>query len=115
MVIVLAVLALGAVGTETRDDGEGVGESGEGSRLLDERFQTSAPAGEQTSSIRNEGVIFSNPSLDVDDPVFRQTVDSAIGSIRSVPEVEAAFSYFDTGDPSSAAEDRHAVLAGVSL
>ncbi len=116
IVIVLAVLALMAVGTETRDDEEGVGESGQGQRLLEERFRSSAPSeGEQRASTRNEGVIFSNPSLDVDDPLFRQTVETAMASIRSLPGTATAFSAFDTGDLGSVSEDRHAVLAAVSL
>ena len=46
IVIVLAVFSIIAVGTETRDDDSGVGESGKGSALLNERFAAdpSAPS-----------------------------------------------------------------------
>ena len=115
VVIVLAILALMAVGTETRDDSEGVGESGQGSRLLEERFRTGPTPVQERSFARNEGIIFSNPFLDVSDPLFQQTVDTALASIRAVPEVLSAISFYDTGDLSSVAEDGHAILAGVSL
>ena len=57
LVIVLAVLAIGFVGTETRDDGGGVGESDEGSELLNERFAPDHYASESASHTRRASVI----------------------------------------------------------
>ncbi len=63
VVIVLAFLSILYIGAETRDDDSGVGESGRGSELLGERFNTPRYASRTTSSSRHEGVIFSSPSL----------------------------------------------------
>ena len=81
---VLALFALVAVGTEIRDGG-GVGDSGRGSDLLDERFDVPAPAGTVVVPARTERIIFSNPSLDVDDPEFQATVDALTREIRGLP------------------------------
>ena len=39
-VFILAMLSIIAVGTETRDDDEGVGDSGKASKLMRERFRS---------------------------------------------------------------------------
>ena len=67
IVIELAVFSIIAVGTEIRDDDGGVGESGKGSALLNERFTPDPADTEPASRTRREGVIFSNPSLDAND------------------------------------------------
>ena len=107
--IAVALFALIAVGTEIRDGG-GVGESGRGSDLLNERFGVPPPAETVVVPARTERIIFSNPSLDVDDPQFQETVDALTREIRELPLVTSAVSYFDTDDPNMLAEDRHAVL-----
>ncbi|MCH7737169.1 MAG: MMPL family transporter [Chloroflexi bacterium] len=114
LVIVLAVLAIRFVGTETRDDDSGVGESGRASELLNERF---APliAARTANRTRREGVIFSNLSLDANDPLFRDTVVSVVETIRSLPQVIEAESYYDTQDASMFADDGNAVLASIIL
>ncbi|MAQ54392.1 MAG: hypothetical protein CL719_05980 [Chloroflexi bacterium] len=115
IVIVLAVFSIIAVGTETRDDDSGVGESGKGSALLNERFAADPSATQPARRTRREGVIFSNPSLDANDPRFVETVESAMQSFRDLPQVIAAVSYFDTQDASMFADDGNAILASVTL
>jgi RND superfamily putative drug exporter len=114
LVIVLAVLAIGMMGTETRDEEGGVGESGKGSELLNERF-AAGPAFKSTSHTRLERVIFSNPSLDANDPLFMEAVASAMQAIGDVPQVLNAISYYDVQDASMLADDGNAVLAIVTL
>jgi len=96
LVIVLAVLAIRFVGTETRDDGGGVGESGEGSEILNERFASDRDASESASHTRRASVIFSNPSLNADSLAFKETVDSTMQVVRNLPQLLAALSYYDT-------------------
>ena len=115
IVIVLALASIIVVGTEIRDDGSGVGESGEGSELLNERFNAGPATTEPVSHTRRERVIFSNPSLDANDPAFKDTVESTIQAIRDLPQVTAAVSYYDERDASMFADDGHAVLAIVLL
>ena len=114
LVIVLAVLAIGMIGTETRDDGGGVGESGKGSELLNERFAPD-PAAVSASHTRRERVIFSNPSLDANDPLFVETVGSTLQAIGDLPSVINSVSYYDTQDASMFADDGNAVLAIITL
>ena len=115
IVIVLAVLSIGLVGSDIRDDEGGVGESGQGSELLRDRFSSAPADPQETKRTRHEGVIFSNPSLDANDPLFRDTVVSTIQSIRDFPQVVEALSYFDTNDASMLADDGNAVLAAITL
>ena len=115
MVIVVAVLSIAFVGADIRNGDGGVGESGQGSELLQDRFNSASAASETHSHTRHEGVIFSNPSLDANDPLFRETVVSTIQSIRDLPQVTDAISYYDTNDASMLADDRMAVLATVTL
>ncbi|MDA1128678.1 MAG: MMPL family transporter [Chloroflexi bacterium] len=113
--IMLAVLSIALVGSELRDDQAGVGESGQGSELLNERFNSGAANTETAEITRREGVIFSNPSLDADDPLFKDTVASTMQAIRDLPQVAAALSYYDTGDASMLSDGGNAVLAAVTL
>jgi len=116
IVIVLAVLSIAFVGADLRDDDGGVGESGRGTELLRERFNTAPSVAQSEIRIRRrEGVIFSNPSLDANDPLFRDTVAATIQSIRDIPQVIDAVSYYDTNDASMLADDGNAVLATVTL
>ena len=115
VVVILAVAAIAGVGTETRGDGGGVGDSGKGSDLLDERFGGPPLPGEVRTASRLERLIFSNPSMNVDDPAFKETVDRVMGQVRTLPLVTDALSYYDTGDEDLVADDGNAVLALVVL
>ena len=115
VVFILAVLAMVAVGTETRGDDEGVGDSGKASELLHERFRSEPPSTETRQPIRTERIIFSNPSSDIDDSTFRNTVQSIVDELRDSPHIESVVSYYDTDDAGMAADDRHAVIAVVEL
>ena len=87
LVLVMAVFVSSTVETKLLDDNElGEGESGEAIRLLDERFDDGAAPTEQ--------LVFSNPSLDVDDPVYRSTVQGLVQELRALPEVSAVVSYY---------------------
>ena len=113
--IFLAVVVMIAIGTETRDDDEGVGESGKAVKLMEERFRSEPVPDEPRVPTRTERLIFSNPSLEVDDPLFRSTVESTINDLRALPGVTSAVSYYDTGEPDMLADDRRAVLGWVTL
>lgn len=115
LVIVLAVLSIMYVGANTRNDASGVGESGQGSELLNERFNSAQSEPQTARRIRHEGVIFSNTSLDVNDPLFEDTVNKTIQSIRDLPHVSGAVSYYDTRDATMLAGDENAVLAAITL
>ena len=106
----LALLALVYLGTEIRDCC-GVGDSGKGSGLLNERFDIPPLPGAVIVPARTERIIFSNPSLDTNDPEFQSTVDALTREIRGLPLVTSAVSYYDTEDPNMLADDLHAVLA----
>ena len=114
-VIAFAFVAIIAVGTETRGDDEGVGESGKGDKLLSERFRAEPSPDEVRMPTRTERIIFSNPSLDVGDPAFRTVVETTVQKVSAVPGVTAVNSFFDTGDSGMVADDRNAVLALVTL
>ena len=63
LVLVMAIFVSGAVATKLLDESEiGEGESGVAGRLLEERFDEGGAPTEQ--------LVFSHPSLGVDDPVY---------------------------------------------
>ena len=109
------MLAIFVVGTETRGDDEGVGESGKASELMQERFRSEPSSTETRRPTRTERIIFSNPSLDIDDSTFRSTVQSVVDGLRGKPFVESVVSFYDTDEPGMAADDRQAVIAVVEL
>ena len=105
---------LSTVETKERFDDEGVRDSGRAEELLYERFRRElVPTEERLINARGERLIFSNPSLDVDDPAFRSTVDRLVQDLRALPQVQSAVSYYDTNDPDMVAADRNAVLGFV--
>ncbi len=114
VVIVLALAAIMMVGTETRD-GSSSGESGKADDLIDERFDTEPDPAEVRESIRRERVIFSNPSLDVSDPVFEATVQSVIDELRGDDTVKEVVNFYENGDSSLVADDNNAVLIVVDV
>ncbi len=107
--IAMAMFAQMSLGTEILEGG-GVGDSGKGADLLVEHFDVAPAEGKIAVSGRTERIIFSNPSLDADDPAFQASVDTLTHAIQNLPLVTSAFSYYDTGDSSMLAGDRHAVL-----
>ena len=92
-----------------------MGESGKASELLRERFRSEPSPAEASQLTRTEQIIFSNPSLDVDDSTFRSTVQAIVDELRDSPHVESVVSFYDTDDSGLLADDRHAVLAVVNL
>ena len=106
LVIVLAMFVLNTVETKTLDY-NGEGESAIGADLINDRFQfNSAPT---------EQLVFSNPSLDAQDPRFRSTVAGLVKQLRALPEVASVASYYDTGDSAMLSEDGHVVLSQVVI
>jgi len=107
-VILLAIFVSRTVETNFLDDTAfGVGESGKGIDLIDERFDV--------VTVPTEQLVFSNPSLSVDDPVFRSTVESLVQDLRALPEVASVASFYDTGDPNMVSEDGRVLLAQVVI
>ena len=99
MMLVLAVLASSTFKVKMLDDSAfAEGESGEAVRLLEERFDVGGAPTEQ--------LVFSHPSLDVDDPVYRSTVEELVQELRATPEVSALVSYYETEDPRLVSADR---------
>ena len=115
--IFLAVMAISVVGTETRRDDGGVGDSGKAYELLRERLWSVPPPTDEPRVPpipgRTERIIFSNPSLDVTDPAFRSAVDGVVQKIRALPKVVSVVSFYDTGEQGMVADDMRAVLAVV--
>ncbi len=108
LVLVMAIFVSSAVETKLLDDSQlGEGESGRAMRLLDERFDGGGAPTEQ--------LVFSNPSLDVDNPVYRATVDQLVEEIRALPGVSTVASYYETGDPRLVSADRHVQRAQVEI
>ena len=108
IVVLLAMFAISTVETKfLDDDAPAVGESGKGLDLINERFDLDEEPAEQ--------LVFSNLSLDVDDPVFRSTVEGLIRDLRAIPGVTSVSSFYDTGDSNMVSEDRHVLLAQVEV
>ena len=118
LVIALAIFLLGAVETKERPDEEGAGESGKADELINERFRGPSPdlthEGPRLHS-HTEQLIFSNPSLDVDDATFRSTVDTTVSDLRALPQVTSAVSFYDTDEPEMVSADRRAVLGRIVI
>ena len=106
MMFVLTIFVMGAVETKILDY-NGEGEAAEGAQLVEDGFEF--------NSMPSEQLVFSNPSLDVQSSVFRATVESLIGQLTDMPEVESAVSYYDTDSPEMVSEDGHVVLAQVTI
>ena len=106
LVVVLAIFLMSSIETKTLDY-NGEGDSAIGADLVNDRFQfNSAPT---------EQLVFSNPSLDAQDPRFQSTVAGLVERLRSLPEVASVASYYDTDDTSMLSEDGHVVLAQVVI
>ena len=108
LVLVAAMFVSDAVETKLLDIDDSLeGESGEALTLLRERFGEGRAPTEQ--------LVFSNPSLDVNDPAYRSTVERLIQELRALPEVASVVSYYETGDPRLVSADRHVQRAQVVI
>ena len=106
MFIVLAMFVLNTVETKTLDY-NGEGDSAKAFDLIDDRFDLVVTPTEQ--------LVFSNPSLDVNSPVYRSTVEDLVGELRALPEVESVTSFYDTQDPDMVSENGNVLLAQVVI
>lgn len=79
LVIVLALAVLNSVSADTEPQQGGTGESVDAADLLDERF-----ADVSASSPPAEFVVFSHPTLTVDDPEYRRTVEDTVQALRAL-------------------------------
>ena len=78
LLLALAIVVLAGVGTDTEARaGGGAGESGKASELREERFGV-------VEAAPTELVIFSHPTLTVDDPEYRDTVLSLMEEVRAL-------------------------------
>ena len=99
-------MVMGNVETKTLDY-NGEGESARAADLITDRFDMVATPTEQLD--------FSNPSVDVNDPTYRSTVEGLVQQLRALPEVESVASYYDTQDPGMVSEDGTVLLAQVVI
>ena len=85
LALVMAMFVSGTVETKLLDGNEfAEGESGEAIRLLEERVDDGGAPTEQ--------LVFSHPSLDVSDQVYRSMVEELVQELRALPEVSAVVS-----------------------
>ena len=57
-----------------------------------------------------ELILFSNPSVDVDDIAFRSVVDALVTELRDLEGVASVASFYDTGLAFMVSEDRHVLM-----
>ena len=104
--IVLAMFIGNSVETKTIDY-NGEGNSAKAADLITERFDLVVTPTEQ--------LIFSNPSLDVDNPAYRSTVEGLVQELRALPEVESVTSYYDTQNPNMVSDNGSVLLTQVVI
>ena len=107
LVIALAMFVMNTVETKLLDDDGAEGEAATGADLIDQRFDINAAPTEQ--------LVFSNPSLTVEDPAFRSTVEGLADDLRELSEVESVASFYDTGDTAMISTNRNVLLAQVVI
>ena len=117
LIVVSAMLVSSTVETKLLDGDEGgVGDSSRAAQLIDERFGPDRVSAEQGDSRGpTEILVFSDPSLSVEDPLFRSEVELVVLGLRALPEVKSVASYYDTASPDMVSGDGHAVLARVVI
>jgi RND superfamily putative drug exporter len=111
LIVVAALAGCSALPANTNINEEAPGEAGKASKLFDERF------GVEEGEVR-EVVVFSHPSLTVDDAAYRETVQGLMEDLRALRVVDRAASgttvvssarivsgaltHYDTGAPREA-------------
>ena len=105
-VLAAAMFVLSSVAIEELDY-QGEGDSAVGADILDDRFDANSRPVEQ--------LLFSNPSLDANDPAYQSVVDAVIADLRALPEVEEVASYYEIGDAGMVSDDGHVVLTQVFI
>ena len=78
LLLVVIMFASGQVDPDTDVDEGTSGESGQAVTLFEERF------GEADEEVSREVVVFSHPSLTVDDPEYRQAVQTLLADLRDL-------------------------------
>ena len=116
VVILLAILSMSTLEAKIlEDDNPDVTESGRAASISDERFRVQGVPDQAPRRGPTELVIFSNPSLHVDDPSFRLMVERVTESLAALPDVASLESYYDTNNSDLVSDDGHAVLAVVEI
>ena len=108
LVVVSMVIIIG-LGTDTRDDDEAPGEAGKAQDLIEERFFSVPRPVDQPRHGPREQLVFLNPSLEVNDPVYISTVERVVQQLEALPEVASVVTFYDSNDPTMVSEDRHAL------
>jgi len=108
LVIVSMIIIIG-VGTDTRDDEDAPGEAGRAQKLIEERSLSRPSPGGQAIRGPIEQLVFLNPSLDVDDPVYLAAVERVAQQLEALPEVASVVTFYDSNDPTMVSQDRHAL------
>jgi predicted RND superfamily exporter protein len=112
LIVVLGLAGCSVISANTNLEEKAPGEAGKASSLFDERFGV-------TQGELREIIVFSHPSLTVDDPIYRQTVQGLMENLRalrvegtrsasgttvvsSARIVSGATTYYDVGAPREA-------------
>ncbi len=77
LVVIAALAACSGIGANTDIDQQAPGEAGEAADIFEERF------GEE-EDIAQEIIVFSHPSLTVDDPAYRDTVRGLLRDLEGL-------------------------------
>ena len=99
--LVAALFLSSTPGVETTEV-FGAGDSRHGQLLIENRFEKTEPLAEL--------ILFSNPSLDVDDPAFSSIVEPLVTELRGLEGVAYVASFYDTGLAFMVSEDRHVLM-----
>ena len=90
-------------------------ESGRAASISNERFRVQGTPDQASRRGPTELVIFSNPSLNVDDPRLRSMVERVTEPLAALPDVASLESYYDTDNPDLVSDDGNAVLMVVEI
>ena len=101
VLLVVALFLSSTPGVETKEI-FGAGDSRHGQLLIEDRFEKTEPLAEL--------ILFSNPSVDVDDIAFRSVVDALVTELRDLEGVASVASFYDTGLAFMVSEDRHVLM-----